>query len=88
MAMGALVVCPDCVGNRSFCIPGDTCFRPGYDVDAIEHAVDAALAASDADAERMISQAQAIAHTHDLLDERARFLQILHDLDALWAAQP
>ena len=23
-----VVVCPDCVGNRSFCLPGENCFRP------------------------------------------------------------
>jgi glycosyltransferase involved in cell wall biosynthesis len=22
MALGTLVVCPDCIGNRSFCLPG------------------------------------------------------------------
>src|SRR5205823_13711109 len=31
MACGAIVVCPDCVGNRDFCRDGANCFRPAYD---------------------------------------------------------
>jgi hypothetical protein len=30
MALGAVVVCPDCVGNRSFCVDGVNCLRPVY----------------------------------------------------------
>ena len=30
MALGTIVVCPDCVGNRSFCLPGVNAFRPDY----------------------------------------------------------
>ena len=85
MAMGTAVVCPDCVGNRSFCVPGETCFRPAYDADAIVRDVEAALAASDADAEQLITRGRAMAVAHDIADERARFLGILDDLEALWA---
>ena len=31
MAHRTLVVCPDCVGNRNFCLHQDTCLRPAYD---------------------------------------------------------
>jgi hypothetical protein len=85
MAMGAVVVCPDCVGNRSFCRPGETCFRPAYEPDAIGHDVEAALAMGDAEAERLVAHGRAMARAHDLPDERARFLEVLDDLDALWA---
>jgi len=43
MALGTLVVCPDCIGNRSFCLPGYNCFRPEY---TFESVVDAAEDAS------------------------------------------
>src|ERR1700730_7730383 len=43
MACGAIVVCPDCVGNRGFCENEVNCFRPSYNRDAI---VSAAIAAS------------------------------------------
>ena len=39
MALRTLVVCPDCVGNRSFCLPGDNCLRPPYRIGAIVAAV-------------------------------------------------
>ena len=44
MALGTLVVCPDCVGNRSFCEPGVNCFRPPYEVGAIVAQAEQALA--------------------------------------------
>lgn len=43
MAVGAIVVCPDCVGNRSFCLDGLTCFRPAYEEDALVQAAEHAL---------------------------------------------
>lgn len=85
MAMGTVVVCPDCVGNRSFCLPGETCFRPAYDPDAIVRAVESAIAASEADAELLVEHGRAMAAVHDITHERTRFLEILGDLDALWA---
>ena len=30
MALGTIVVCPDCVGNRSFCLPRVNAFRPAF----------------------------------------------------------
>jgi glycosyltransferase involved in cell wall biosynthesis len=30
MAVGTLVIFPDCIGNRSFCLSGYNCFRPDY----------------------------------------------------------
>ena len=38
-----MVVCPDCIGNRSFCLTGENCFRPDYDEDAIVAAAETAL---------------------------------------------
>ena len=35
MALGTLVVCPDAIGNRSFCRDGENCLMPPYEVDAI-----------------------------------------------------
>ena len=33
MALGTLVVCPDCAGNRSFCLPEHNAFRPNYTIE-------------------------------------------------------
>lgn len=38
MAMGVAVVCPDCVGNRSFCIDGVTAIVPQREITSLEDA--------------------------------------------------
>jgi hypothetical protein len=83
MALGTLVVCPDCVGNRSFCEPGANCFRPPHELDAIVAAAERALTTGDA--ARMLEAAHETARRHDLAGERAAFQEILGRLDELWA---
>ena len=82
MALGALVVCPDCVGNRSFCRDGDTSLTRGLaEVPAdIERAHAMPLAGQRA----MIARARAVAARHTLAAERAAFQQVLAALPALW----
>jgi hypothetical protein len=84
MAVGTLVVCPDCVGNRSFCLPGVNAFRPSYNFDEIVSATEAALTLPPAEAARLISNAAATARQHSLEAERGAFTRVLADLDALW----
>ena len=45
MAAGTAVVCPDCIGNRSYCLDGQNSLRPDYDEDAIVAAAERALPA-------------------------------------------
>lgn len=85
MALGTIVVCPDCVGNRSFCIDRENCFRPAYDVDTIVADAREALARRNELGE-MIERATETAARHDLRDERRAFLEILERVDELWAA--
>jgi glycosyltransferase involved in cell wall biosynthesis len=80
MAMGALVVCPDCLGNRGFCRDGETCFLPDYTLDGV---VGAAIAATVLDAEaggRMRAAAEAEVARHGIGGEREAFLSILDGL--------
>ena len=84
MAAGTLVVCPDCVGNRSYCLDGENSFRPAYDEDAIVAAAERALG-DDALRERMTRAAGVTADAHDLQVERRAFLEILDRADELWA---
>jgi glycosyltransferase involved in cell wall biosynthesis len=86
MALGTLVVCPDCVGNRSFCRDGVNAFRPEYDVDAIAEAADTALALSGSAAGAVLAAGLATAASHSLQAEREAFHRVLADLDALWAS--
>ncbi|MGL4499823.1 MAG: hypothetical protein ACRCU2_12230 [Planktothrix sp.] len=43
MAVGTLVICPDCIGNRSFCLPGYNCWRPDYTVESLLRTIQQAL---------------------------------------------
>jgi len=84
MALGAAVVCPDCVGNRSFCRDGETCFVPRRRERAIANAARSALAAREDELAPLLARAQAQSARHDLANERARFLELLERTEALW----
>ena len=83
MALGTIVVCPDCVGNRSFCLDLENCFRPDHDVDAIVGAAREALARR-GELGAMVERAGETAARHDLRRERKAFLEILERVDELW----
>jgi len=85
MALGTLVVCPDCVGNRSFCLPGYNAFRPAYENDAMLQAVEQALTLPRDDARQMRDRARQMAKAHSLDREREAFLTLLNGIDQLWA---
>jgi glycosyltransferase involved in cell wall biosynthesis len=80
MAMGAVVVCPDCVGNRGFCRDAETCLRPAYTLDAVAAAAIEALALSGRAAAALHREASAEVRRHDLARERMAFLRILDSL--------
>jgi glycosyltransferase involved in cell wall biosynthesis len=80
MAAGTLVVCPDCFGNRSFCLDGVNCFRPEYNLDAI---IAAANHATKIDSQPLLERAAQTAREHSLENEREKFLSILHKIDTL-----
>ena len=84
MAVGTLVVCPDCVGNRSFCLPGHNAFRPEYAIAELVPAVESALALPIDRARRMRTNARQTAEAHNLARERRAFLDVLHNIDRLW----
>jgi glycosyltransferase involved in cell wall biosynthesis len=85
MALGTGVVCPDCIGNRSFCLPGENCFRPEYGEDAIVAAAEEALG-DEARSAALRSRALETVRAHDLPGERRAFLDILDRVDDLWTA--
>jgi len=80
MAMGAVVVCPDCVGNRGFCRDGATCFRPEYTLDAVTAAARAATVLAPPAAAALRAAADGEVRRHDLARERMAFLRILDAL--------
>lgn len=84
MALGTLVVCPDCVGNRGFCLPAENCLRPEHTEDGILAAVHEALALPQAQVHEMLSRAKRTAAQHSLDFERQRFLEILNNVPQIW----
>lgn len=83
MAMGAVVVCPDCRGNRSWCRDAETGFRPAQTAAAIEAAVVAAHGLTPAFRLALANRARAMARSRSLADERREFLAVLSHLDSL-----
>ncbi len=84
MVLETFVICPDCVGNRSFCLDGVNSLRPGYDMDEVVNAVLRACSLDEADRSRFRSAALKTTQDHALLKERFAFLQILENLDQIW----
>ena len=65
MALGCIVVCPDCVGNRGYCHDGLNCIVPReYTAAAIVGSVRAALSLSDEARAALLSAAGATATAH------------------------
>lgn len=86
MALGTIVVCPDCVGNRSFCLPGVNAFRPAFQFDDLIQDAESALMLEESRAAALRRGAIETARNHSLDAERDRFHRVLADLDALWAS--
>ena len=84
MALGTIVVCPDSVGNRSFCVDTETCWLPPYDFDVIAEQAEVALAADEAVTDRMRLRASEEVTRHSLAGERRAFLDVLDNLNDLW----
>lgn len=85
MALGTLVVCPDCVGNRSYCLPGYNAFRPDFVFEALIDATESALALPATEARTLLGNATETARAHSPEAERQAFVGILGRLDDLWA---
>lgn len=85
MALRTLVVCPDCIGNRSFCLDGLNCFRPDYHLPALVAAIRQAQGVFEQElAIKFLDEGRRMAAGHGLMQERAQFLAIMQQLDNLW----
>lgn len=84
MAAGTLVICPDCVGNRSFCLDNWNCWRPEYKLGEIFQAVEKALTSAPSKRQKIQCHAQLTVAKHDLIAERRAYLEILAQASQLW----
>lgn len=80
MAMGTLVICPDCAGNRQFCLDRVNCRVPHYDSRSLLAACLDAFNLGSAEKNKMLQAAKSQTAAHSLVTERAAFLNILLEL--------
>ncbi|MCP5022400.1 MAG: glycosyltransferase family 4 protein [bacterium] len=83
MATGAQVICPDCVGNRSFCFDGQNCLRPGYKLGELLAAVRRGQRMDEPGLDALLEAGQRTAREHSLFRERKKFHQLLAHCEAL-----
>ncbi len=86
MALDTLVVCPDCVGNRSFCRDGETCLVPGRNEAELVAAACELLGAGPGEPRALLEGGRRESALHALGEERAAFLAILERVGELWLA--
>lgn len=79
MVVGCALVCPDCIGNRGFCIDKVTAWMPDYTPEALAAAV-IALLDDPPRAQALVAGAAEMAKLHSLANERRAFLNILEKI--------
>ena len=84
MALRSVVVCPDVIGNRTFCLPDRNCYFPDFTEGSILEATEAALALTGSGRERLLAAGVSTASEHSLTQERLAFYEVLDNLDELW----
>ncbi len=80
MALGRLVICPDCGGNRSFCIDSATALVPQRTLDAMEEAVLKAMQMPSL-ATALSTAGKAISARFSMQIERDAYLDVLHGIE-------
>lgn len=84
MALGAVVICPDCIGNRGFMNERNSIF-PDYDLDELVEATKATLIMPEHERATLLEHARQTAARHQPAAERAAFSEVLRNLDNLWS---
>jgi len=77
MYLGTLVICPDCIGNRSFCKDAITCIRPVYNFKNIIKSIQKSLAMSAEERVIITNTAKKLSLEHTIEQERDNFLELL-----------
>ena len=84
MALGALVICPDCIGNRSF-MDESNAFFPDFALPALIEAAETALSLPESERAAILERGRQTAERHHPDAERAAFSEVLTNLDQLWS---
>ncbi len=82
MALEALTIVPDCVGNRSFCRDRDNCLMPALTVEALSAAFHEARRLRLEGGEKgLLESARSTVKMHSLQREREEFYKLLDDIE-------
>lgn len=84
MFLKKLVICPYAVGNIDFCIAGETCLMPQYDLESIMLAIHTALNMDEENRSRIIQNALEITVNHLLENEKKSLINLLNQADDIW----
>ena len=84
MCSGALVVCPDCVGNRELCTNDHNCLQPTYTAGAIIEMIKQALTLPIAHRRRLVAGGFETARRNRPAREYRQFVAILKKAEKLW----
>jgi glycosyltransferase involved in cell wall biosynthesis len=86
MAFCEVVVVPDCIGNRGFCINNQTCLMCDYNHDALVLAALAAmkLVKNPDEVARFQRNAKKMIDKHSIERERNMFLAIMNNIEDIW----
>ena len=88
MAVGTFVICPDCIGNRSYCHDMHNCRIPEYSAQKIFEVVANTLIMSTLSRNQILQNAMQTVNKHSIENESSAFNSILKKLDSLWIQGP
>lgn len=84
MCSGALVICPDCVGNRALVTADYNCIQPIYTSGHIIDAIERARSLPDGKRRRLLAGGLETAKRNRPVREYRQFMAILRKADRLW----
>lgn len=84
MILKTIVICPDCIGNREFCIPDYNCIQPQYNTKGIINSVLKASKLNEIKKKSLLKGCKETILKYRIKNERKSFLKILNNLDSIW----
>lgn len=84
MAKGCLVICPDCGGNRDFCIDGENCLITDMSSKGMMKIIRRSVQMNIEERRKIVSNGVQTAREHSIKDERRQFKKIIDQIDELY----
>jgi len=81
MALKTLVICPDCLGNRSYFIADLNCFQPEYSDNSIIESIFKSISLNDLQVREIIQNAYKTSQSHNSQTERSSLFSIINRIN-------